>query len=166
LIVFGAMFPTSAQRLHAEIPNLAPTLVAGCPWPNVGPDCGDDAGDGWANVTFTDKLDFGQRCPPDAAAAVEAGIYRGSSRSIQRALSFAINATSQLPNLLSMSERADWAVGERDVHGVRDHGEAVGRHLLRIEAVREEELVEVSAKLSHLSLEGDPAASYDRWVVS
>ena len=75
LIVFGAMFPTGAQRLHAQLPNLDPTLLAAFSWLNIGPDSGDGDRDSWANVTPPGKPDFGRISLIDASSLDETTAY-------------------------------------------------------------------------------------------
>ena len=187
LIVFGAMFPTGDQPLHARHPN----LPAGFSWRNIGPDCGDDGRDSWANVTppaepdfgrvnlidassFEDTKayvsprlamlddfrqhiwkteDFGQSYLREAVAAVEADTDHVRNRSHQGPLSFPIKVHYRLANFLSLSERGARRPrsGKYAVFGIMV--DRLLGHLFSIQAVREDELVEVNAELRCLGLE-------------
>ena len=179
----GAMFPTGAQPLHAQHPN----LPAGFSWSNIGP----DGRDSWANVTPAAEPDFGrvslidassfddakayvsprlatlddfrqhiwkteavgQRCLREAAAAAEADTYQVRNRSNQGPLSFPIKVHYRLANLLSLSARGDGRPGSGNyvVFGIMV--ERLLGHLFSIQAVRDDELVEVNPELRRLELE-------------
>ena len=74
-ILFGAMFPTGAQPLHPQLPNLDPALLAGSSWRNLGPDRGGDGRDSWADVTPPDMPDFGRVSLIDASSFDDAKAY-------------------------------------------------------------------------------------------
>ena len=67
----GAMFPTGAQPLYAQHPN----LPAGFSWRNNGSDCGDDGRDSWANVTPPTEPDFGRVSLIDASSFDDTKAY-------------------------------------------------------------------------------------------
>ena len=88
-----------------------------------------------------------------AASEVEGEIYQVRNRSNQDPLNFPIKVNNRLANLLSMSERGDGRPGSGMYAVYEIMVERLFGHLMRMQAVWEEELVEVNAELRRLGLE-------------
>ena len=88
-----------------------------------------------------------------AASEVEGDIYQVRNRSNQDPLNFPIKVNNRLANLLSMSERGDGRPGSGMYAVYEIMVERLFGHLMRMQAVWEEELVEVNAELRRLGLE-------------
>ena len=88
-----------------------------------------------------------------AASEVEGEIYQVRNRSNQDPLNFPIKVNNRLANLLSMSERGDGRPGSGMYAVYEIMVERLFGHLMRMQAVWEEELEEVNAVLRGLGLE-------------
>ena len=88
-----------------------------------------------------------------AASEVEGDIYQVRNRSNQDPLNFPIKVNNRLANLLSMSERGDGRPGSGMYAVYEIMVERLFGHLMRMQAVWEEELEEVNAVLRGLGLE-------------
>ena len=88
-----------------------------------------------------------------AASEVEGDIYQVRNRSNQDPLNFPIKVNNRLANLLSMSERGDGRPGSGMYAVYEIMVERLYGHLMRMQAVWEEELLEVNAELRRLGLE-------------
>ena len=87
-----------------------------------------------------------------AASEVEGEIYQVRNWSNQDPLNFPIKVNNRLANLLSMSERRDGRPGSGMYAVYEIMVERLFGHLIRMQAVWEEELVELNAELRRLGL--------------
>ena len=137
----GAMFPTGAHPLHAQHPN----LPAGSCCRIIGPDCGDDGRDSWANVAPPAEPDFGRVSLIDASSfddtkayvsprlamlddgRGDGGRYLPSAEPLDPGPAEFSNHGALPPGQHTVAVGArGWAAGERRARGPRDHDGAVG----------------------------------------